>query len=380
MIVSNSASRSRNLSPLAESVSRALRHAISTGEHAPGAPLPSERSLSQKHSVSRTVIREAVALLANDGLLLQSDRCRPVVAMSTKERRSAAARVGVWLWPRADDYTAAAIFRGIQRSAREREVCLIVGTASHLSWEDDVESEARFLRSLVEDENADGAILWYLGGTRNLPILREVRAAGVSLVFVDRRPPQGFEADFVGTENVGAAAAAVAHLIELGHRRIAFVGNRDTASPVADRYEGYRRAVEYAGLEALPPFVPLDSDSEKESICKIAACLLDSSPRPTGVFTVNDSVALDLIDAFREFGVTVPQEMSVIGFDGRLHRQPGGGPVTTARQGFHMMGEYAGDALIARLGLETPTTFRHVLLDAPLTLGSSTAAPCRRDS
>ena len=367
--------RPRNASPLAESVSSALRRAILAGEHAPGSPLPSERALSQRHSVSRTVIREAVALLASDGLLLQSERCRPVVAKPAKKRNATrAARFGVWLWPRADDYTAAAIFRGVQRSAREREVRLVVGTASHLSWEDDVASEARFLRSLFEDEHADGAILWYLGGERNLPVLREAREAGVALVFVDRLPPKGFDADFVGTENVGSARAAVEHLVELGHSQIVFVGNRDTASPVAERYEGYRRAMEDAGLDASPARLPIAGETESASIRRIAESILDQKPRPTAIFAVNDSVALELIATLRLLGVAVPEGISVVGFDGLLHPALEGGSLTTARQRFTAMGEFAGETLLARLDeSRSAAAYRHILLDAPLRPGETTA-------
>ena len=99
--------------------------------------------------------------------------------------------------------------RGVQRAARGTDARLFIGAAPHASWDDDIEAEARFIRELGED-GADGAILWYLGGDRNLPALREARARGVEFVFVDRRPPKGFEADFVGTENVGAARAATA--------------------------------------------------------------------------------------------------------------------------------------------------------------------------
>lgn len=365
----------RGISPLAEAVSRMIRQAIAEGQHPAGAPLPSERALAQSHSVSRTVVREAMGLLAEEGLLIQSERCRPVVAPTAPRRRPAVARIGVWLWPRADDYAASAIFRGIQRAGRSGEVRLIVGSASHASWDDDVESEARFLRGLVEDEAADGAILWYLGGERNLPVLREARARGLELVFVDRCPPAGFEADFVGTENVGAARAAVAHLVELGHRRIAFVGNLDSASPVAERLEGYRRALKDAGLAAMAPFVPLPDETDAESTRRIAEAILADHPRPTALFAVNDAVALSLLDALRELGVAVPEEMSVVGFDGLLHWVPGGGPLTTAKQNFTTLGEKAGEALLKRLAAEPSSTYRHVLLDAPLSPGGSTARP-----
>lgn len=369
-------------SPLVAIVARGLRGAILSGELSADKPLPSERTLAERFSVSRTVVREAMAILAEEGLLLQSDRCRPVVAGNAPMRRSrTATRFGVWLWPQADDYCAASIFRGIQQAARGTDLRLVVGTASHASWDDDIESEARFIRGLVEDEGADGLIIWYLGGPRNLPVLRAARAKGLEFVFVDRLPPKGFDADFIGTENVGASKNGVSHLIALGHRRIAFVGNLDTASTVRDRFLGYRRALEDAGIE-MPPgyelhFSPYEGEADHDAARRTALEIVALDPPPTAIFAVNDSVGLDLIRAFRELGVKVPEELSIVGFDGLLHWVPGGGPITTVRQSFSTIGEMAGAALIARLSTESPSTFRHVLLDAPLSLGGSTAAPRR---
>lgn len=360
------------VSPLAEIVLRTLRRQIVDGELSSGVPLPSERTLADRHSVSRTVIREATSALAAEGLLLQSDRCRPIVARPSGRVRRGAPRLGVWLWPHAEDTFASAIVRGVQRAARGTDARLVIGAAPHASWEDDVEAEARFIRELGDD-GADGAILWYLGGSRNLPALRDARARGVEFVFVDRKPPRGFEADFVGTENVGAARNAVAHLVELGHRRIAFVGNLDTVSTVLDRQEGYHRALDDAGLEPGPEltFAPDEGEPDAVAIRRVAIDLM--AQRPTGIFAVNDGVALLLIEALRDLGASVPGDFSVVGFDGLLHWVPGGGPLTTAKQNFSTLGEIAGDALIARLSPDSPSTYRHVLLDAPLSFGSSTA-------
>lgn len=369
----------RAISPLAEIVARSLRQDVLAGVLPAGRPLPSERSLAGRYSVSRTVIREAVRTLSSDGLLLQADRCRPVLARAeTRKPRQGALRIGVWLWPQADDTSASSIFRGIQRAVRGHEARLIVGSASHESWDDDVAAEARFVRQLTDDEAADGAILWYLGGAKNLPVLRDARAKGLQLAFVDRQPPAGFDADFVGTENVTSARNAVAHLIGLGHRRIAFVSNLDTASPVREREEGYRRALDDAGIEPDERlrlrFGPGADEADDACARRTARDLLALDPRPSAVFTVNDSVGLILIEALRESGARVPGDLSVVGFDGLLHWVPGGGPLTTAKQNFTTIGELAGEALLRRLASDSPSTYRHVLLDAPLSHGGSTAA------
>lgn len=372
--IGDSSLRQVTLSPLADTVLRTLRRQIVEGELRAGRPLPSERSLAETHSVSRTVVREAVGALATEGLLLQNEGCRRVVAHAAPIRpRRSAPRIGVWLWPHAENAFASAILRGIQRAARGTDARLVISAAPHLSWEDDVAAEARFIAGLVEDE-ADGAILWYLGGSKNLPVLREAREEGVEFVFVDRCPPKGFEADFVGTENVGATRRAVAHLVELGHRRIAFVGNLDTASTVAERRKGFERGIADAGLAPVAEvaFSPRAGEPDVDAARRAAGEILALTPRPTALFAINDSVALLVMEALRDLGVAVPEELSIVGFDGHLHWLPGGGPLTAVRQDFTTVGELAGEALFARLAPDSPAAYRHVLLDAPLSQGGST--------
>ena len=364
----------RSASPLAQTVVGSLRRKIAEGEFRAGHPLPSERALADMHSVSRTVVREAVEALATEGLLLQNEGCRRVVAeVAAPRRRRTAPRIGVWLWPHAEDAFASAILRGIQRAAQGTGARLFIAAAPHHSWEGDVAAEARFIAGLVEDE-ADGAILWSIGGAMSLPHLRAARDQGVQFAFVDRYPPKGFEADFVGTENVGAARRGVAHLVGLGHRRVAFVRNLDTASTVSERRRGFERGLADAGLASVGEvaFSPLAGESDAEAARRAASDLLSLTPRPTAVFAVNDAVALLLVEALRDAGLFVPGEMSIVGFDGHLAWLPGGGPLTTLNQDFTAVGEFAGEALFARLAPDSPSTYRHVLLDAPLSQGGST--------
>jgi DNA-binding LacI/PurR family transcriptional regulator len=287
--------------------------------------------------------------------------------------------MAIWLWPYADDYIASSIFRGIQRAARGSHVRLVTATAAQGTWEEVLESEAKYIRGLASDEHIDGAILWYLGGERNVPALIEAHRQGVRFVFVDRRPPEGIDADFVGTENVSAAKAAVGHLIDLGHRRIAFAENVDPVSTVMERREGYRRALEEIGQPTPADYIVVNDQAEGElepvAIRRTAEKLLSLSPAPTAVFAVNDVLAFGLYEAFRDLGVRVPEDISVVGFDGLLRWVPGGGHITTAVQNFTRIGELAAETLLQRFRTPESATYRHILLDAPPFIGGSTGPP-----
>jgi len=368
-------------SPLAAVVAKNLRYEVMDGTIPVGSALPTERALADRHGVSRTIVREAVATLAEEGLLILRDRCRPIVADQIRRSipTSRSPNLAIWLWPYADDYIASSIFRGIQRAARGTHARLVMASASHGSWDDVLDSEARFLRGLSGDVQIDGAILWYLGSERNLPALLEAKRNGVRFVFVDRKPPEGFEADYVGTENLTAAQNLVNHLLELGHRRITFVGNIDKASSVAERAAGYRRALEEAGRwpdgDMSVLHNQLEGESEATAARRTAETILAQQPRPTAVFAVNDIVALALFEAFRDLGVRVPEDISLVGFDGLLRWVPGGSQLTTAVQNFARIGELAAETLLQNIGNPASNTFRHILLDAPLSVANSSAAP-----
>ncbi|HEY0868731.1 MAG TPA: GntR family transcriptional regulator [Fimbriimonas sp.] len=375
-------------SPLAESVARMLREKIEEGSIPMGRPLPSERELAERFEVSRTMVRKALEILRNEGWLRSRPHHRPVVSVPSERDpvQTAATKenhVSVWLWPFTDDFTVSSIFRGIQKGMRGRDLRVVIAAGGETRWSEVLEAEERFLQECCDDEGCAGSIVWLLGGEQSLPALQKARVAGKRLVFIDRKPPAGFDADFVGTENVSAASQLVGHLIGLGHRRIACVTNMDEVSTVADRFEGYRRALAEGGIEFDPDLVVrhelINRESETQSLERLGAKLMGLPNPPTAVFAVNDSIALILSDVFERTGFPVPESVSVAGFDGLLRWLPGGGRLTTAYQDFNRMGELAAELLLERIDSPESRTYRHVLLDAPTQVLGSTAPPRRDD-
>lgn len=311
------------------------------------------------------------------GLVQARPRCRPVVAPNQNGPKPSRPLLAVWIWPSIGDYAAARIFKGIQETDLGREARLVVGHAVGSDWKSRFESEDRFLRSVARDRDHVGAIVWLLGHQRSIPALRALRAIGSPVVFVDRLPPRGFAADYVGTNNESAAATGVRHLLRLGHRRIALITNIDEASSVNERERGYRTALASAGIRVDESLILLDSDDEPQGVETAIDQLLASNEPPTAIFCVNDRLALQAYDTLQKRGIGIPAEMSVLGFDGMLRWLPGGGHLTTLVQDFERMGQLAAELVLERIQFGPPEAYRHVLLDAPLHLGGSTSAPSR---
>ncbi len=370
-------------SPLIASITAQLVSRIHKGIFANGQTLPSERELSADFGASRGVIRAAIQDLAAKGLIDVKPRCRPTVVSSPARRSpspSGKSNIAIWLWPNTADYAAASILKGIQSADMGPDINLVVANAATGDWDTIFESEARFLRSVAEDPQVAAAIIWYLGGERNLPALRDAREAQVPIVFVDRLPPGTFDGDFVGTHNEGAAQRAVQHLIDLGHRKIALISNIEQVSSVLGRETGYIRALRHAGIPINPDYILRDLVDGPEGVETALDLCLGMAEPPTAIFGVNDHIALQVCDALRDRKISIPHHMSVIGFDGLLRWVPGGGYLTTSLQDFERIGRSAAELANHRICTGAPTAYRHILLDAPLLDRGSTAPPGVRDS
>lgn len=280
--------------------------------------------------------------------------------------------VAIWLWPHAADFGASLILKGIQSVQADPNLRLTIASAVGNDWTGIIASEAKFLNQIAADPQIVGGIVWYLGTDQNRSAIENVQLAGKQLVFVDRLPPVGSQFDYVGTDNKNAAEDAVKHLIELGHRQIACVSNRDPASSVKERVEGYRSALYSAGIAFLPDYlVPIQKDDEGGVAAAIDRLLSLPEP-PTAIFGINDGIALQVHEELVQRGFAVPEQFSVIGFDGLLRWVPGGGHLTSAKQNFERIGQLAMEILIENLEQGANARCRHMLLEAPLALQGST--------
>ncbi len=367
-------------SPLVNAISGKIREAIISGRFPAGSTMPAERDLADEFGVSRTAIRSAIECLVQEKLLESMPRCRPVVTGPMAWRQSAERKdVGVWLWPNSTGFAASHLLSGIQSIfSHESNARLIIGSATGDDWDSMWDSEAKFLRSIAEDPNISGAILWYIDGVGHRNELERVRQAGVQLVFVDRYLDPNYPADYVGTDNTGSAEIAVNHLIELGHTRIAMIRNLDSASSVLERVDGWRAALSRAGITYDADLLERldESGSDREQVAGPLKRLLALPSPPTAIFCVNDLVGLTAYDLLESWGIDIPGQLSLVGFDGLMSWLPGKGHLTTAVQDFRRIGEISARLVLDRVFGRAPRPHRHTMLAAPLlALDSSGPVP-----
>ncbi|KQO64526.1 LacI family DNA-binding transcriptional regulator [Curtobacterium sp. Leaf261] len=182
--------------------------------------------------------------------------------------------------------------------------------------------------------------------------------------------PEGHAA--IDADNVAGARAATDHLLALGHRRIAHVRGRVDLASSEERRQGYRASLAAAGITADPALEPVGGYQTALS-AEVARALLSGPDRPTAVFAANDGSALGVLQAARQLGLRVPDDLSVVGFDDVPQALAATPPLTTVSQPLQDLGAQAFGMLLGLLeGREVPN---HVRLPATLVVRGSTAPP-----
>ncbi|RME64416.1 MAG: LacI family transcriptional regulator [Caldilineae bacterium] len=205
---------------------------------------------------------------------------------------------------------------------------------------------------------------------------------GLRVVAFDR-PGQAADRapmDSISVDNVQAARLAIKHLLALGHRRIGFVSGPIRTVSRLDRLEGYRSALEEAGIPFDPQLVwqgvePGNfGDSNAVDLGRQGAHeLLSLSDPPTALFTVNDMYAFGAYAGARDLGRRIPQDLSVVGFDDIVLSQIVEPPLTTIRQPVAEISRLAVERLVERLQNNGTHKPGHITLPAQLIVRASTA-------
>jgi LacI family transcriptional regulator len=191
------------------------------------------------------------------------------------------------------------------------------------------------------------------------------RLAAIPTVALDR-PIAGFKTDCVLINNQEAAAKATSHLIGHGHRKITFIGYSSRIYTVQKRIAGYTEAMNAAGLESVVRAEGLSP----EPIYRIAHEILGSRNRPTAIFANNTMTMHRIMQAARDLGLRVPEDLALTGFedfDWAGFVNPG---LTVVRQPGEEMGRLAAQMLFERLAGKKGAPQR-VILDGELVIRES---------
>jgi LacI family transcriptional regulator len=290
-----------------------------------------------------------------------------------KTKRSKA--IGVVIGDLLNPYSVA-LANAVQSVALARGFITFIASAA-----DEVESELLAIEAFHRQRVA-GVVVATLQTPPSDKMLNRLAAHGLPLVLVGRSLPHP-HVDSVSANFRRGGELCTQHLVELGHRRIAFIGAEMGDAHRVSRLRGYLDALEQAGLAARPEYVignarlgPSPRYSTQLMGYQGAQQVLKLHSRPTAIFARNDHTAVGAIQALKEARVRVPEEISVAGFDDIPLASAMAPALTTVSQRTEEEGRLAGEFLLGRVERpdeETPR--RELVLECNLIVRTSTAAP-----
>ncbi|BCH31139.1 LacI family transcriptional regulator [Mesorhizobium sp. L-8-10] len=217
-------------------------------------------------------------------------------------RRGTTGMIGV-IVPRLTDTVMAMLYEALARAAQRTGRFTIVATT-----EDEPEADRRAAAMLLA-RGVDGLVLSTTrSGDRFADDLKERGVPFVLALRTDGRSPSS-----VGDDRLGGYLAT-RHLIDLGHRRIGLIAGPAYASSAAGRVAGYRSAMEEAGIGIDPRWI-VQSTFGIDAGHQAATTLMKLTDRPTAIFAVNDNTAIGALSALAQLDYSVPEDVSVVGYN-----------------------------------------------------------------
>jgi LacI family transcriptional regulator len=265
---------------------------------------------------------------------------------------------------------AGRIILGAQDAAREHDLTLVIVNAER---ESSGGSHREDVQTLIDRQVE--AVLYATMYHRQVSLPPNLQ--GVPAVLIDSTDRAGIVPAVVPDE-VGGAVAAVTHLVEAGHTRIAFLNNDDDVPATHERLIGYRQVLTEHGIPIDESLI-VQAPSETLPGYALARDVLSRPDRPTALFCYNDRMAMGAYRAATELGLDIPNDLSTVGFDNQeliaANLFPG---LTTVALPHYEMGVWAVETLVHLLSGEaeykaladSPTR-----LECPLVIRGSVAAP-----
>jgi len=262
--------------------------------------------------------------------------------------------------------------RGVRETLQKQGFNLFICISEHGAKEDIVAFES------LANHSVDGIIVATRSNEAGNRYLRGLVETNVPIVAIGR-DFQHENVDLVSPDNLKGGFEATQHLIDLGHRRIGFLGASLGGGSHLRRLQGYLKALEHHSIllddrlitgrsEDTPEF---SGYSTEEIGFEGMKRLLSLPDPPTAVFARNDFTAIGAMRAIKESGLRIPEDIAIVGFDdiplaGRLSPS-----LTTVRQPMRIEGQIAAEMLLERIGNQEATTRRERILDCELIVRES---------
>ncbi len=254
------------------------------------------------------------------------------------------------------------IFLGTEFVTRDSDYYVLLATINTNFSDED--SLPRFLL----ERSVDGVVI---AGKVPLLFLEKLSKCKIPKVFVDYYPPDG-DNNVVLIDNIRGGFYATQHLIDYGHKEIAFIGADISHPSIYDRLVGYKQALEVNGINVKPENILVEEDFPGRSNGYNSAEKLLRNDKITAIFSCNDAMAIGVMQYCVDNGIKIPDDISLIGFDdveADLLLNP---PLTTIRVPKVEMGSEAMKLMVNMLKEKSVASVKKILVPVELIIRNST--------
>ena len=198
------------------------------------------------------------------------------------------------------------IMEGLEEVAAEKQYRLLIHPLNETA-----RAQVSY-RALLGDGSVDG--MFVLNAWSTDVSIRELGEANVPFILVNGKITGQEDFPYVGFDNRGGVKKAIDHLVKLGHERIGIINGRMTTTNALERFQAFQENLAEHKLEFHQEWVA-DGDFEEEGGYKAALKILTAVRRPSAILCASDLMAIGAVRALKEKGVSVPEDMSIVGFD-----------------------------------------------------------------
>ena len=321
-----------------------LKEEILKGRIKPGEQIPSENSLAEKLSLSRHTVRKAVSMLAAEGYLI-TEHGRGTFCADRSKMRAETKNIGV-ITTYISEYIFPRVIQGIDRVLSENGYSIILKNTGN-----DTEKEAVYIEDML-DKNIDGLIIEPTKSalfSNNLELYDALDRYGVPYVFIHGSYQRLEDKAQVVLDDTAGMYSAVEYLAKLGHKDIVGIFKADDIQGI-NRHKGYARALSEYNLPYNPDNVVWFHTEDRETGPYAAIkSIFGSRSRVDAVACYNDEIAFRVLGTLTEMGISVPNEVSVTGFDDSYFSSNSPVKLTTVNHPKDRLGEAAAQLLLDML-------------------------------
>ena len=239
-----------------------------------------------------------------------------------------------------DDPYFSEILQGIEEVAQGKNYSLFMAASQR-----DPSRERTIIQSMRQ-HRVDGVII--CSTTFSDEQSRHFSKYNVPIVVVNNQAAEDYRYS-IYHDDIDGSRQLTRHVIELGHRRVAYLGNSQTGRTTLDRLTGFRQEMESAGLPVPDDYVFEIPGSEPEQVQLASDHFINLPDRPTALVFFNDIMAIGVLKSLQQRGVRVPDEISITGFDNIVFSNYTNPPLTTFDQHKRFIGQKAAELILSLL-------------------------------